>query len=143
VTAEEVVEPEVQHHLDLLLQETDGFRIAELDLRHRGLEAVLGERAAEAPDFAWADPVTERDLLVRTRQEAMRILGSDGGLKRRNHRALLHLVRARFGEDIAGDAPGDGGGAAPRAGTPVSAPGVQGNATAAGGSRRRRRRRGR
>ncbi|MEN9786514.1 MAG: ATP-dependent helicase RecG [Pseudomonadota bacterium] len=143
VTAESVVEPEVQHHLDLLLQETDGFRIAELDLRHRGLEAVLGERAADAPDFAWADPVTERDLLVRTRQEAMRILASDGGLKRRNHRALLHLVRSRFGEDIAGEGFGDAGGPPARVGAPAASGGPPNGAAAAGGARRRRRRRGR
>ncbi|MFN7146895.1 MAG: DEAD/DEAH box helicase, partial [Myxococcota bacterium] len=59
--------PEARHNIELLLRETDGFRIAELDLRHRGIEAALGDRAADAPDFAWADPVQERDLLVRTR----------------------------------------------------------------------------
>ena len=91
--------PEARHNIDLLLKETDGYRIAELDLRHRGMEAALGDRAADAPDFVWADPVTERDLMVRTRQEAVRLLNVDPGLKRRAHRPLLNLVRARFGED--------------------------------------------
>jgi ATP-dependent DNA helicase RecG len=116
---------EARHNIDLLLRETDGFRIAELDLRHRGIESALGDRASEAPDFAWADPVQERDLLVKTRQEAVRLLNADPGLKRRTNRALLNLVRARFGED----AIPDGNGAPP--------PGVDTS------MRRRRRRRGR
>ncbi len=124
--------PDAKHNLELVVNETDGFRIAELDLRHRGLDAVLGERAADAPDFAWADPVSERDLMVRTRQEAMRLLNQDPGLKRRSNRGLLHLVRARFGEELgaeAGDAPA----------TQASSAG----AGAANNARRRRRRRGR
>lgn len=117
---------EARHNIELLLKETDGFRIAELDLRHRGIEAALGDRAADAPDFAWADPVQERDLLVKTRQEAVRLLNADPGLKRRTNRALLNLVRARFGEETIPD-----GGAAPPPGS------------AGDGGRRRRRRRGR
>ncbi|MFZ5481848.1 MAG: helicase-related protein, partial [Myxococcota bacterium] len=121
--------PEARRAIDLLLQETDGFRIAELDLRQRGVEAVLGERAADAPDFVWADPVQERDLLVRTRQEAMRLLAQDPGLRRRSNRALVMLVRGRFGEDVLPEPQGPGGGE-PSPGGP-------------GGNRRRRRRRGR
>jgi ATP-dependent DNA helicase RecG len=129
--------PEARHNIDLLLKETDGFRIAELDLRHRGIEAALGDRAADAPDFAWADPVQERDLLVRTRQEAVRLLNADPGLKRRSNRPLLNLVRARFGEDAVPE-----GAAPPPAG---EAPGrnAGGNGGGSGSGGRRRRRRGR
>ncbi|MES2640914.1 MAG: helicase-related protein [Myxococcota bacterium] len=119
--------PEARHNIDLLLKETDGYRIAELDLRHRGIEAALGDRAADAPDFVWADPVVERDLMVRTRQEAVRLLNADPGLKRRTNRPLLNLVRARFGEDAVPE-----GGSAPPPPSSVDA-----------NARRRRRRRGR
>ena len=139
VTADEAVPSEARHHLELLLQETDGFRIAELDVRHRGLEAVLGDRAGDAPDFAWADPVQERDLLVKTRQEAMRLLAQDPGLKRRTNRALLHLVRARFGEDVGAEG-GAGNGEVASSGSGSSAPSANGKDAA---SRKRRRRRGR
>jgi RecG-like helicase len=131
---------EARMRLDLLLKETDGFRIAELDLRHRGLDVVLGERAADAPDFVWADPVSERDLLLKTRQEAMRLLALDPGLKRRSHRGLLHLVRARFGDDVGGD-PDE----RPRV-SDTSGGAKGGDSSGNGGGnagRRRRRRRGR
>ncbi len=138
VTADESVSTDARHHLELLLQETDGFRIAELDVRHRGLEAVLGERAGEAPDFAWADPVQERDLLVKTRQEAIRLLVQDPGLKRRTNRALLHLVRARFGEDVGAEGVGGGEGTPAAAGSTAAAANSKD-----GAARKRRRRRGR
>jgi ATP-dependent DNA helicase RecG len=117
---------EARYNIDLLLKESDGFRIAELDLRHRGLEAVLGEKAADAPDFAWAEPVQERDLFVKTRHEAMRLLTLDPGLKRRAHRALLHLVKSRFGDEM-----------------PVDAPAAPAQESGGNSGRRRRRRRGR
>jgi ATP-dependent DNA helicase RecG len=139
VTTEDAT-PGAQHNIDLLVRETDGFRVAELDLRERGPEAVLGDRAADAPDFAWADPVHERDLLVRTRTEAMRTLQVDPGLKRRSNRALLHLVRSRFGEEFSADGDGTPNGAPTSGGPPAGAPG--GKADAGGGNRRRRRRRG-
>lgn len=141
-------EEEARHRLDLLLRETDGFRIAELDIRHRGVDAVLGERAADAPDFAWADPVSERDVLLRTRQEAMRMLTQDPGLRRRMHRALLHLVRVRFGDEVGGDGEerghhGGHGHVAHPAAAPRSDAAGSGAAASGANGRRRRRRRGR
>ena len=130
--------PEARYNIELLLKETDGFRIAELDLRHRGIESALGDRAADAPDFVWADPVQERDLLVRTRQEAVRLLNLDPGLKRRAHRALLNLVRARFGEETIPD-----GGSAPPPGSAGKESAGGSGGGGAGDPRRRRRRRGR
>lgn len=97
--------PDSRHAIDLVLKETDGYQVAELDLAKRGVDAVLGEAAADAPRFTWADPVHDRDQLLRTRQEAVKLLAADPGLKRRSNRALLHLIRARFGDDLLPDAP--------------------------------------
>jgi ATP-dependent DNA helicase RecG len=110
--------------LDMVARETDGFRIADLDLARRGVDAVLGPEAADVPRFVWADPAQDRETLVRARQEAFRLLANDPGLRRRSNRPLLNLVRARFGEEpLLGDAP---------------MPSAQ---QEAGGQRRRRRRR--
>ncbi|MEC8423566.1 MAG: helicase-related protein, partial [Myxococcota bacterium] len=50
--------------------EQDGFRLAELDLHARGAAALLGDRAAEMPEFHWAAPEADRELLLRAREEA-------------------------------------------------------------------------
>jgi ATP-dependent DNA helicase RecG len=115
--------------LETVAQETDGFRIADLDLARRGAAAALGPDAADVPRFAWADPAQDRDTLIRARQEAFRLLGQDPGLRRRANRALLNVVRARFGEEpIVGEVPPPG--------SPAAAV-----AAGEGGSGRRRRRR--
>ena len=119
--------PEARRTIDLLLQEVDGWQIAELDLQYRGLDAVLGDRALDQPGLTWADPVHDRELLQKTRQEAMRLLTLDPGLKRRAHRPLVHLIRARFGDDAFPDATTSATPAAPEGPT--------------GGGRRRGRRR--
>jgi len=68
--------------LERLAEERDGFRIAELDLQERGLQAVLGERAQEAPTMCWADPVKDRELLLRAREESFRLVRQDPGMRR-------------------------------------------------------------
>ena len=116
--------PESTAALELVAKEEDGFRIADLDLKRRGVAAALGESAVDIPRFAWSDPAEDRDTLTRARQEAFRLLAADPGLRRRQNRPLLNLVRSRFGEE-----PALSDGAPP----PPS--------SAEGNSRRRRRRR--
>ncbi|MSQ02503.1 MAG: hypothetical protein EXR71_11540 [Myxococcales bacterium] len=87
-----------RNRLDLVAHQDDGFRIADLDLAARGVSAALGD-AADVPRFAWADPAHDRETLTRARSEAFRLLGLDPGLRRRQHRPLVNLVRARFGEE--------------------------------------------
>ena len=62
--------------------ERDGFRLSEHDLQQRGAEALLGDRASEMPNFDWADPPRDRELLLRARGEAFRMLQGDPGLRR-------------------------------------------------------------
>jgi ATP-dependent DNA helicase RecG len=90
--------PQAAARLELVATEGDGFRIADLDLGQRGVGAALGE-SADIPRFSWADPFHDRDTLTRARQEAFKLLAADPGLRRRQNRPLLNLVRARFGED--------------------------------------------
>ena len=76
--------------------EPDGFRLAELDLGVRGAAALLGDRAAEMPDFRWAVPEVDRELLLRAREEAMALISEDGSLRRTPE--LAGAVTARWGE---------------------------------------------
>lgn len=114
---------EAAARLDLVATEDDGFRVADLDLGQRGVAAALGENA-DVPRFTWADPAQDRDMLTKARQEAFKLLSLDPGLRRRQNRPLLNLVRMRFGEE-------------PQTQDGPPPPPVGGD----GGSRRRRRRR--
>ncbi len=114
-------DPSQLSRLDQLLLERDGFRLAELDLQFRGAEALLGERATEAPDFMWADPPEDRGLLLRARAAAFDVLERDPDL--RDSAAIADTVNLRWGDWL--------GHALPRS-TPKKRP---------EGNRRRRRRR--
>jgi ATP-dependent DNA helicase RecG len=72
---------EQEDRLGQLVRERDGFRLAELDLRFRGAAALLGERATEAPMFAWADPPEDRGLFMRARASALELVRRDPELR--------------------------------------------------------------
>jgi ATP-dependent DNA helicase RecG len=113
--------------VERLCQETDGYRIAEMDLQERGLAEVLGERATEAPAMRWADPVKDRELLLRAREESFRLVRQDPGMRRWTE--FGQAVRMRWGEWL-----GDG--------LPEPTARAEGERSpGSGGGRRRRRRR--
>jgi ATP-dependent DNA helicase RecG len=74
----------------------DGFRLAEVDLQVRGAEALLGDRATEMPEFRWADPPRDRDLLLRARAEAFQLVAADPGLRKSPD--LARAVSLRWGD---------------------------------------------
>ena len=112
--------------VELAVQEVDGFRLAEIDLKFRGVEELLGDRATEAPVFAWADPPEDRALLMRARTEAFDLVRADPELRR--NQALARAVAVRWG-DWLGDV------------TPPPAPQPEPAEKATPSRRRRRRRR--
>ncbi len=67
--------------LDVLVNSTDGFEIAEIDLQLRGPGQVLGTKQSGLPDFALANLVNDEDILKCARKEAHEILVNDPKLE--------------------------------------------------------------
>ncbi|NLI96914.1 MAG: ATP-dependent DNA helicase RecG [Synergistaceae bacterium] len=63
--------------LSVFLQTTDGFALAEADLRLRGPGALCGVRQHGVTEFKLADPSRDRILLERARDEAGRLRPED------------------------------------------------------------------
>lgn len=59
---------------------TDGFEIAEEDLRIRGPGEITGTTQAGSLRLAFADPVRDAELLEAARDDAAALLGADPGL---------------------------------------------------------------
>ncbi|HPG87593.1 MAG TPA: ATP-dependent DNA helicase RecG, partial [Spirochaetales bacterium] len=59
---------------------TDGFEIAEEDLRIRGPGEITGTTQAGALRLAFADPVRDAELLEAAREDAAALLATDPGL---------------------------------------------------------------
>ncbi|MSQ11543.1 MAG: ATP-dependent DNA helicase RecG [Dehalococcoidia bacterium] len=79
--------PEAQERLTLLERESDGFRVAEEDLRLRGQGEVLGTRQSGLPTMRVAR-LSDLALVQLARQEATRLLADDPHLAKPEHRVL-------------------------------------------------------
>ena len=67
---------------------TDGFEIAEMDLKLRGPGEFFGTRQHGLPEFKLADITNEMELLQQAKEDALSILGADPQLAARTHRPL-------------------------------------------------------
>ena len=82
--------PLARQRLEVLVRSTDGFEIAEMDLRLRGPGQVLGTRQSGLPDLALASLADDGSVLEEAREEAADILREDPEL--RDHVILSRLL---------------------------------------------------
>jgi ATP-dependent DNA helicase RecG len=90
---------EARERMAAFLETTDGFELAEKDLRLRGEGQVLGERQHGLPELRLASVVRDIDLVEAARADATAIVAGDPHLKDPRHAPLLEAVRASFGRD--------------------------------------------
>jgi ATP-dependent DNA helicase RecG len=86
--------------LEAIANESDGFRLAEVDLKLRGAGDVLGTRQHGLPEFRVARLPEDVELLVRARDRADEVLVADGRLEQPEHALLREAVVARFGSEL-------------------------------------------
>ncbi len=87
---------EWNERLRSLAETTDGFRIAEEDLRLRGPGEMLGTRQHGLPDLRVADLVRDVELLRQAQQDADEIVRADPSLRETRHAALRGLLISRY-----------------------------------------------
>jgi ATP-dependent DNA helicase RecG len=92
--------PESEARLAAMLETTDGFRIADADLRIRGPGEFLGTRqSGHLQDLRIADLVRDARLVAVAREAALAHVRRDPGLRR--SAGLARAVRSRWGERLA------------------------------------------
>ncbi len=74
----------------------DGFRIAELDLRERGMGDLIGARQSGGVEVRHARLPDDTDLLGTARELAAEIIAGDPALQRPEHQALRARAVARY-----------------------------------------------
>jgi len=72
---------DARQRLEVLVRSTDGFEIAEMDLRLRGPGQVLGTRQSGLPDLALASLTDDGDLLEQARAVAQELVAADPDLE--------------------------------------------------------------
>jgi ATP-dependent DNA helicase RecG len=89
---------EAQARLSALVKYSDGFRIAEEDLKIRGPGEFFGRRQHGLTELKIANPLTQMQLLKRAREEAIKIISIDPHLQERQNVLLKEKMLQRFPE---------------------------------------------
>ncbi len=89
-----------QRRLATMVETTDGFRIAEVDLEIRGPGDYFGTRQSGMPEFKVANIITDAVILGEARDDAFALVAVDPHLRRDDHRALADHLRSRFVEEM-------------------------------------------
>lgn len=89
---------EARRRIEVLVRETNGFRIAEEDLRLRGPGEFFGIRQSGLPPLKVADPIAQPELLEAARREARQLLAAPA--EPLPGSPFWRRLEARFGERL-------------------------------------------
>jgi ATP-dependent DNA helicase RecG len=89
---------EARARLEAMVRTTDGFELADEDLRLRGEGTLFDVRQSGLPDLKLARLVEDVDLVKRARSRAFALIGDDPELL--DHPSLLAELRSRFDRSI-------------------------------------------
>jgi ATP-dependent DNA helicase RecG len=94
-----------QKRLQAVAGESDGFKLAEIDLELRGAGEILGTRQSGLPRFAVAKLPEDGPLLMEAHREVLALLHSHGSLADPALGPLLDAAHRRFGTGAADPIP--------------------------------------
>ena len=84
----------------ILTESSDGFTIAEEDLRLRGPGEIFGTKQHGIPELNISDLVSHADVLEKAKEAAEQILNDDPHLEHDQNLPLKKRVKSMFGDDI-------------------------------------------
>jgi ATP-dependent DNA helicase RecG len=90
--------PEAKARISAMIKFSDGFRIAEEDLKIRGPGEFFGRRQSGLCELRIANPLTQMQLLKRAREEAIKLIQADPKLELRQNILLKEKLLERFPE---------------------------------------------
>jgi ATP-dependent DNA helicase RecG len=95
LTAERLGE-DAERRVQTMVQTTDGFKIAEVDLELRGPGEFFGTRQSGLPELRLADLLRDGAVLEEARREAQALVAADPDLRLPAHAGLRRALLARW-----------------------------------------------
>ena len=87
---------DAKDRMQAILSTSDGFELAEYDLRLRGEGHILGDRQHGLPALRLASVITDADIILQAREDASAIIAEDPHLATDAYRPLLREVKRTF-----------------------------------------------
>ena len=87
---------EAKMRIKAIVENRDGFRIAEEDLKIRGPGEFFGKRQSGLTELKIANPLTQMHLLKKAREEALKLIDKDPKLEQHQDVALKEKLLQRF-----------------------------------------------
>jgi ATP-dependent DNA helicase RecG len=91
---------EGRQRLRAFLRTTDGFALAEEDMRLRGVGEFFGTRQHGLGELRLGDLIRDADLLSQARKDAFALVLADAGLRHPEHAGLRAAVVERYGRTL-------------------------------------------
>jgi ATP-dependent DNA helicase RecG len=91
---------EARGRLRAFVRTTDGFALAEEDVRLRGVGEFFGTRQHGLGELRFGSLVRDADLLTQARQDAFALVADDARLRRPEHALLRAAVLGRYGKTL-------------------------------------------
>ncbi|MFI5324487.1 MAG: DNA helicase RecG, partial [Thermodesulfobacteriota bacterium] len=86
---------DAEKRLSIMVETTDGFKIAEADLQIRGPGDFLGTKQSGLPEFRFADLIRDAGILGEAREDAFQLVNDDPALIK--YPDLMLEVEKRYG----------------------------------------------
>ncbi len=87
-----------KQRMRIMTETTDGFKIAEEDLKLRGWGDFFGTKQHGIPEFKLANPLFDLKILQKARQDAQALVKLDPQLRRPEHLTLQTYLRKKFSD---------------------------------------------
>ena len=90
------VSPDTEERLSVVVNSNDGFKVAEADLRLRGMGDLFGQRQHGEATFKVANPFTDVVLNEVAREAALQLLAKDPNLSSKANVGIYAVLRKRY-----------------------------------------------
>lgn len=90
---------EARLRLRAMTSTTDGFKLAEEDLRLRGPGEFCGTRQSGLPDFKIADIIRDYKIMETARRDARNLISKDPALAKPENKLLLKKIKSKYGKN--------------------------------------------
>ena len=82
--------------LEAIVQTTDGFKIAEQDLKIRGPGHYFGRHQHGLNELKMSNPITQIEVLEKAREDAIILTNADPQLSTGEHRLIKETIKKRY-----------------------------------------------